>query len=166
MTSSISVNSLSAGTASTAPVVTDAYVYTAGQEQTWIKGSGVSADFTVKHTTHDVHTYSRFTGIQVDGVAVDRTSYMTAEGSIVIALTPAYLETLAEGRHTLLAQFSDGSAETTFTVLSAAAPANMTRVTPPQTSDANAPVVTGFGILLLLSLAGMCAIVWRGKRIR
>ena len=154
------------GSGSTAPVVTDAYVYTAGQEQTWIKGSGVSADFTVKHTTHDIHTYSRFTGIQVDGVTVDRTSYATAEGSVVIALTPAYLETLAEGRHTLLAQFSDGSAETTFTVLSAAAPANMTRVDPPQTSDTNAPVVTGYSILFLLSLAGMCAIVWRGKRIR
>ena len=93
-------------------------------------------------------------------------AHFTLDGN-VITIHPSILNTLAEGTYIIRINYDNYTyTEAKLMVLGATRPANMTRVTPPQTSDANTPVMTGFGILFLLSLAGMCTIVWHGKRIR
>jgi len=84
-------------------------ISTAGNGNVWIKGSNVSSDFTFKRKTNDGLTYGKFTGILVDGKDVDESNYIATEGSVVIDLKPAYLETLKTGLHTLTALFSDGN---------------------------------------------------------
>lgn len=85
------------------------YRATAGDGVTWVKGSGVSADFTFKRSVNDGTTFDHFTGISIDSVAVDASAYTAERGSVVVKLKPAYLETLPLGPHTLTAQFDDGS---------------------------------------------------------
>ncbi|MBQ6735190.1 MAG: putative Ig domain-containing protein [Lachnospiraceae bacterium] len=143
-----------------------------GHGQTWAKGSGVPLAFTAKRSAEDDKTFSLFRGVEIDGATLDQAHYTATAGSVHLSLSAVYLETLSEGTHTIRILFTDGHAEGRFLVQAApapaavAAPANMTRVTPPQTSDANVPVIFGFGSLLLLALAGLCAVVWRGKRAR
>lgn len=64
----------------------------------------------------------KFTEVRVDGVLLDAANYTAESGSTVITLAPAYLATLKAGEHTLLVEFTDGSAETTFTVKAASEP--------------------------------------------
>ena len=162
----------SGGSESSAPSVW--YWFSGGHGQTWVKGSAVPVLFTVQRNVEDNKTFSLFGSVEIDGVRLDATQYSATAGSVNLSVSAEYLETLSEGTHTIRAFFTDGFAEGRFLVQAApapapaavAAPANMTRVTPPQTSDASVPVLYGFGALLLLSLAGLCAVVWRGKRAR
>lgn len=57
-----------------------------------------------------------FTGVQVDGMVLDRSWYTAREGSTIITLLPAYLNTLATGTHTIEILWTDGLAKTSFTV--------------------------------------------------
>ena len=61
--------------------------------------------------------YSGFTGVQVDGKALDKSSY-TAEdnGGTEVYLKAVYLRTLAAGRHTLTVQSAWGDMTAEFTV--------------------------------------------------
>jgi len=92
------------------------YAFTEGAGQTWTKGSGLPAEFVVKRSVDDGESFGRFTGLEVDGKSLDASSYGAKEGSVIISLKSAYLETLSEGTHTLTAQFDDGTAEASFTV--------------------------------------------------
>ena len=60
----------------------------------------------------------KFTGIEVDGEAVDAENYMVKSGSTVISLKPEYLSTLSVGNHTLTVIYTDGEASGGFEVLS------------------------------------------------
>lgn len=60
--------------------------------------------------------FAKFTGVQVDGILLDRSWYTAREGSTVITLLPAYLNTLATGTHTIEMLWTDGFAKTSFTV--------------------------------------------------
>ena len=63
--------------------------------------------------------FSRFTGVQVDGVLLAEDQYTAASGSTVITLNRDYLAALAVGRHTLTVVYSDGQCGTDFQVLAA-----------------------------------------------
>ncbi|MBR0172233.1 MAG: InlB B-repeat-containing protein [Lachnospiraceae bacterium] len=139
------------------------YEFTEGHSQTWMKGSATPALFTAVRSAEDNTTFSRFTGVTIDGVVLDKAHYTATEGSVKLSISADYLNTLSEGTHTIRALFTDGHAEGQFIVLSAAAPANMTRVTPPQTSDENVQALMFFGALLMFSLAGACLIARRGR---
>lgn len=94
------------------------YTFTEGDGQSWVKGSEDGAQFVVKCSTDDEKTFDRFTGIQVDGTAVDGSDYTAEAGSVIITLNPSYLETLSVGEHTLTALFEEGSsASATFDIV-------------------------------------------------
>ena len=65
---------------------------------------------------HANGAYQKFRSILVDGNPVDSQNYTVQEGSTVITLVPAYLESLKAGAHTLTVQYSDGACEASFTV--------------------------------------------------
>ena len=87
------------------------YKFIEGMGQDWYKESG--KDLTFK-TDGD---FELFQGLKVDGKHVDEADYEAKAGSTVITLKAAFLEKLAEGDHTLTADYKNGSSpETTFTV--------------------------------------------------
>ena len=96
----------------------DSYYLAEGGDQTWEKGSAEGLTVTVKRTGDDTVTFSCFTGVKIDGEALD--SFSRDEGSLILTVQPDYLETLAAGEHTLRIEFTAGAAvETGFTVTEA-----------------------------------------------
>lgn len=83
-------------------------------EGVWTKGSHVTLPLKANGEL------AKFRSIRVDGAAVAADGYTATAGSTVITLQPAYLETLALGKHTITAVYADGECSTTFTVLPAA----------------------------------------------
>ncbi|MBQ0026342.1 MAG: Ig-like domain-containing protein [Lachnospiraceae bacterium] len=59
---------------------------------------------------------SKFEGVYVDTAKLDETCYTVVSGSTVVTLTPAYLETLAEGPHIIEIASTDGKASAMFTI--------------------------------------------------
>ena len=98
------------------------YDFMIGADAQWTHGSDESLDFTLQRSYNDEDTFSRFRGIEVDGVAVDGTDYDATPGSVNIRLKAAFLNTLAVGEHTLKVLFDDGEVETSVTVLAAQDP--------------------------------------------
>lgn len=94
--------------------------------------------------------FSKFVGVKVDGKSVDEKYYTVKEGSTIVTLKPEYLNTLTAGKHTLEIVWTDGTADTTFTV--DAKPAN-TDTKSPQTGDSSIALwiallfVSGFGVV-------------------
>ena len=80
-----------------------------GDGNNWLKGSNTSSDFTFKRTVNDDKTFGKFSGVKVDGKTIDSSNYDAIEGSVIVKLKPAYLETLSVGTHTLTAMFTDGN---------------------------------------------------------
>ena len=85
-------------------------------EQTWTKGSTDGALFTVNRSADDDKTFSLFDSAEVDGTKLTSDNYEAAAGSLKLVIKAAYLETLAEGDHTVKITFADGSAETKLVV--------------------------------------------------
>lgn len=63
--------------------------------------------------------FSKFTGIRIDGVVVDKRFYTAVSGSTIITLKAEYLNTLSEGSHTLEFEYVDGSVSCAFKVADA-----------------------------------------------
>ena len=87
-----------------------------GKPAVWTKGSGQTAELRISRSEFDKYTFDLFTGIKVDGVEVEESSYKKERGSIIITLSSGYLETLAAGDRLVTAEFMDGDAETVLTV--------------------------------------------------
>lgn len=84
------------------------YSNTAGDGQTWTKGSTDNASFTFKNDDDDSNTYEEFVSAFVDGKELTKDKDYTAKaGSVIIDLKPSFLETLSVGEHTLTARFID-----------------------------------------------------------
>ena len=77
--------------------------------------------------------FEKFRAVLVDDRPVPETGYTAWAGSTFVSLRESYLNSLSEGTHALSALFSDGYAETTFTVGMTAA------ATPPRTGDTAMP---------------------------
>ncbi|MBR6237190.1 MAG: hypothetical protein IKR16_05560 [Firmicutes bacterium] len=92
------------------------YKFTEGMGQKWYKRSGEDAKFTVVRDPFNEDAFKHFTGIKVDGQVVDTANYDAVSGSVKLTLHNDYLETLAEGEHSLTATFDDGEATTNFFV--------------------------------------------------
>ena len=122
------------------------YNITQGANGSWNQGGTSGLGFTANVD------YSKFTGggsVAVDGIVISTDKYTSASGSTIITLKPAYLETLTVGAHTLRINFTDGYAETTFTIAAAANP-------PIPATEDNSMVGLWIG-LALLSPAGLAA---------
>lgn len=98
------------------PEETVTYTFSAGGNGSWTKGSGAGFDLTVNRSVDDDTTFSHFTGITVDGTALDASAYTAASGSLNATISSDYLDTLSAGDHALAVEFDDGTAETTLTV--------------------------------------------------
>lgn len=59
----------------------------------------------------------KFTGIEVDGKAVDAANYTVKSGSTIISLKPEYLNTLSVGKHTLTVIYTDGETSGEFEIV-------------------------------------------------
>lgn len=143
------------------------YLFVDSMERRWTKGSREALRLTVKRSQHDELTFPNFLGLEVDGAAVDSESYTATPGSVNLALEAPYLETLATGTHTLRIRFTDGAADTAFTIADvqtkpgqAARPAD--RSDSPKTGDDTNVML--WWILALESLAVMMAALLSRRR--
>ena len=97
-------------------VISATYRNVSGDGNVWYRGSKYTSDFVFERMEDEASTFDHFTGILVDGEIVDEENYTKESGSVIIKLKPSYLSTLALGKHTLKAEFNDGSASAEFTV--------------------------------------------------
>lgn len=145
------------------------YAATKGAGSTWTRGSkgGLAVTFKRSDEGDADTTFEHFASASVDGKALTRgTDYAAAKGSVVVTLAPAYLGTLAAGKHTLTATFDDGAATADFTVAEAAtartssAPfASRTGTTTPKTGDP-----TSLAAVAALAAGGSAALVAARRR--
>ena len=97
-------------------ITIDYYVY-AGNNQTWMKGSNGNLEIIFKSDIKDSETFEKWTEtVVIDGKTVSPASYNAREGSLIVDLKAAYLDTLAVGRHDISVEFSDGSAAAVFNI--------------------------------------------------
>lgn len=121
----------------------------AGANGTWQQGSRDPLSFTSNAA------YDDFRKVQVDGKDLAPSNYTVKEGSTIVSLNAAYLETLSVGKHTLSVVSQTGTATTEFTIQ--APPATGGDSQSPQTNDSShlalwLGVLASCGILLSAGL--------------
>ena len=96
------------------------YAFLQGAGQEHVYGSGERLNF--KNNAR----YDKLTGVSVDGKNLDASAYDTAKGSTIVGLNAAYLDTLGNGDHTLVAKYEygaeGGATEVTTTFKTSGAP--------------------------------------------
>ncbi len=103
------------------------YPVVEGGQGEWTEGSANGLTIRVNGD------YSKFQSVAINGNTIGTDKYTSASGSTIITLKAAYLETLDAGQNTLRVNFTDGYAQTRFTVASNA----LDDV--PQTGDSSNP---------------------------
>ena len=88
-------------------------VIIAGANGSWQKSGTDGLSFTSNAAFAD------FTKVQVDGKDLDASNYTVKEGSTIVTLNAAYLNTLSVGKHTLSVVSANGTATTEFTITAA-----------------------------------------------
>ncbi len=111
-----------------------AYDIVKGDGSAWAKGTDGSITFTVNGPI------SKFSGIKVDGKAVDAQHYDVKAGSTIITLKASYLETLAAGEHSITVVYTDGETSGTFNV--------QAKSTVPATGD-NSHLMLWFSLMIV-----------------
>ena len=101
--------------------------------------------------------YAKFISVKVDGNVIDESNYSVREGSTIITLKAAYLNTLSVGTHAIEIVWTDGSAITNFIIKEKSADnaktLENTAVTAPKTGD-GAPLEF-LCIMIGLSMVGV-----------
>ncbi len=92
------------------------HMYRTAPSYAHVVGDPAPVVITAKRTMADRVTYDRFRRLTVDGAAVDPAYYSTRRGSLVLTLSPGYLDTLAPGEHPAVLSFTDGTAETVLVI--------------------------------------------------
>ena len=115
-----------------------------GDEATWTKGDGQPLSFTSNAA------YADFQGARVDGQTLDPVHYTVEQGSTIVTLKAAYLESLDPGEHTLDIVSSTGTATATFTITAKETqqPADTQQPAKPADTDRTPAKPTGSGIQL------------------
>ena len=88
-------------------------VIIAGANGSWQKSGTDGLSFTSNAAFAD------FIKVQVDGKDLDASNYTIKEGSTIVTLNAAYLNTLSVGKHTLSIVSANGTATTEFTITAA-----------------------------------------------
>ena len=157
-------------------IVPASYSFVSGDNSTWTIGSTGSLSVTVKRSVDDDKTFGFFTGISIDGNAVDGSNYTKEAGSVVISLNASYLDTLTPGEHTLVASFVDADTdEAKFTVTEAApgddtqpseeeTPGDDTQPTPPGTDATHAVLV--WSVSAVTALIALAVLIILRKKFR
>ncbi len=102
------------GTETIPMLVTYTYQITEGANGTWTQGSAEGARFVIDADL------SQFLGVGVNGAPLDASDYSALAGSVVITLTPAYLNALETGKLDIEFSFTDATVGTTLTIAGAA----------------------------------------------
>jgi len=141
-------------------------VIIAGANGSWQKSGTDGLSFTSNAAFAD------FIKVQVDGKDLDASNYTVKEGSTIVTLNAAYLNTLSVGKHTLSVVSANGTATTEFTITAAPTGGGTTPQEPdknggdttiPQTGDSSNAVL--WIALLFASGAGLFgAAVYSRKR--
>ncbi len=126
-------------------------VIAAGATPIWDPESGEGLTFTVKRAEGDDATYTHFAGVTVDGVSVPPLGYTAREGSLVLTLLPAYLETLGQGGHDIAILFDDGTVTASFAI---AEPGGATPVPEPMPKEGSLPIWAW----ILIGVAGVAVV--------
>ena len=143
-----------------------------GDEATWTKGDGQPLSFTSNAA------YADFQEARVDGQTLDPVHYTVEQGSTIVTLKAAYLESLDPGEHTLDIVSSTGTATATFTITAKetqqpAKPADTDRTPAKPAGDGGQlsrggsdimPAVATLAILMASGLALGTFVLRRGRR--
>ena len=132
------------------------YEVVKGYGSKWEKGADTGLVFTANGA------YSKFTGIEVDGKAVDKNNYTAVSGSTVITLKPEYLETLSVGAHTLTVQYTDGEASCEFTIVKKLAEGTDNDTQTPETGDNNNMAL--WITLMFIAACGLTGVMAYGRK--
>lgn len=105
-------------------VPADQYWVAEGDKATWTKGSdsGLKIRFQYGDKAADEAngTFDKFTGkLTLDGRDLKADQFTASKGSLNVELNPELMNSLSTGKHTLTAEFTDGSATAEFTVAAA-----------------------------------------------
>ncbi len=139
-------------------------VIIAGANGSWQKGGTDGLSFTSNAAFAD------FIKVQVDGKDLDASNYTVKEGSTIVTLNAAYLNTLSVGKHTLSIVSANGTATTEFTITAAPTGGGTTPQEPdknggdttnPQTGDSSNMML--WIALLILSGGASLAVLYRKK---
>ena len=84
-----------------------------------------------------------FDHVEVDGEPINEANYGAKAGSTIVTLLSSYLDSLAEGKHTLKIAYQGGEVETEFTIVRSN----------PETLDSSLDAVAPFTICVLSSIA-------------
>ena len=116
--------------------------------------------------------------VMVDGKELKTTDYTVKEGSTIVTLNAAYLETLSVGKHTLEIESKNGIAKTEFTITAVQGGddsqtggdttpqepgKNEGAVTSPQTGD-DSNIALWIGLMLVSCTVLAATVIYRRKR--
>lgn len=155
--------------------LTDTYYFEEGENGTWEKGSKDGFRAVIKREHDDSNTYPSYAYADPSGILIDENeveaegNYTAEEGSLILTLQPAYLETLSVGEHTLAINFKDSDpVTTTFTITEPTAPSDDTPAdTSPKTGDPNNAILwicLAAGALVII--AGVLVVLRKGAKNR
>ena len=141
-------------------------VIIAGANGSWQKSGTDGLSFTSNAAFAD------FIKVQVDGKDLDASNYTVKEGSTIVTLNAAYLNTLSVGKHTLSIVSANGTATTEFTITAAPTGGGTTPQEPdknggdttnPQTGDSSNAVLW-IALLFASGVGLMGAAVYSRKK--
>ena len=143
------------------------YTVSRGANASWTKGSNIPLPFTVTRSENDTTTYSHFRSISVDNQTLVTTNYTVRSGSLIANINAAYLQNLTTGSHSIVFNFDDGTARTTFTVNNASSNQNQSNTSnsgsaTPTTGDMMPVAIVG-GIALVALIAAVVAFFARKR---
>ena len=105
------------GTTPALTVVNNIYEMLEGAGQSWTKGSSDGLTF------KSAADFDKFQSVLVDGKEVAKDNYTVKEGSTIVDLKAAFLETLSVGKHRIQIVSTNGYATADFTIVAPATPA-------------------------------------------
>ncbi len=116
-----------------------------GKNGKWIREKGKKLRFRASGD------FEKFVRVLVDGVVIDRRHYVASSGSTIIELNESYLDGLADGKHLLTVEFTDGEVSTNFYINETAGDSEV-----PKTGDNDYAVVCA--ALMFISFCSMIAL--------
>lgn len=130
-----------------------AYRILEGDNSTWTLGSTGGLTITANGSP------KRLTEMQLDGKTLAADNYTVRSGSTIVTLTPGYLNSLAQGTHTLTFVYDNGQTTATFMVTAAPAPGTDTNTDSDNTAGTSGVPQTGDKSNLMLWLCLLTASV-------
>ena len=149
------------------PVLTPAsYSIIFGANSKWTKGNTDGLVFSSDAP------FDKFDSVKIDGTTIETTNYTAESGSTKITISPAYLETLGIGKHSIEIVSTNGTASAKFAVISSKStdptkptdPSKPTNPTSPRTGD-NSHMFLWIA-LMFVSIGALAGTVVVGKKRR